>query len=185
MKNVLVVSGHPDINNDSVANKAILEEFARLVPQATIEDLGALYPDAKIDVAAEQEALSKADVIVLQFPLWWYSMPWLLKKWMEDTFLHGFSHGSTGKALQGKKLVVSVTTGGPAEAYTGEGETHTLEEYLLPIKATSALTGMDFVGIVATHGVSYLSRTDEAAKKDMVKRAQEHAARLAKLVESL
>lgn len=64
MKNVLVVSGHPDVKN-SFANKIILEEFTKISPDAKTYELGKLYPDFKIDVKAEQERLMKADVIVL------------------------------------------------------------------------------------------------------------------------
>ena len=58
-----------------------------------------------------------ADVIVLQFPVFWYSMPSLLARWMEQTFEHGFSHGAKGKALVGKKLLLSFTVGAPEDMY--------------------------------------------------------------------
>ena len=80
----------------------------------------------RIDTAAEQQKLVAADVIVLQFPMFWFSMPSLLERWMECTFLHGFAHGSTGDKLRGKKLVISYTTGAPAEAFTAAGVRPTL-----------------------------------------------------------
>ena len=80
MKNVLIVSGHTDLQHNSFANKIILEDLERLLPQATFDYLDRLYPDYKIDVAAEQKKLVAADVIVLQFPIFWYSMPSLLAK---------------------------------------------------------------------------------------------------------
>ena len=73
MKNVLVVSGHTDLN-DSVANKTIMEELAKLIPSVEFDYLDKLYPDYKIDIAAEQAKLEKADVVVLQFPVFWYSL---------------------------------------------------------------------------------------------------------------
>ncbi len=112
MKNTLVISGHTDLSA-SVANKTILETIAQRLPQAEIVRLDSLYPDFKIDAQAEQQRLLKADVIVLQFPVFWYSAPSLLERWMEETFRHGFSHGSTGDKLKGKKLVLSFTTGAP------------------------------------------------------------------------
>ena len=74
MKNVLVVSGHTDLN-DSVANKIILEEVKRFITEAEIDCLDKLYPDFKIDAKAEQAKLEKAEVVVLQFPMFWYSAP--------------------------------------------------------------------------------------------------------------
>ena len=120
MKNTLVISGHTDLSA-SVANKTILETIAQRLPQAEIVRLDSLYPDFKIDAQAEQQRLLKADVIVLQFPVFWYSAPSLLERWMEETFRHGFSHGSTGDKLKGKKLVLSFTTGAPAEMYSTKG----------------------------------------------------------------
>lgn len=115
MKNILIVSGHTDLH-DSVANKKILDMLAEQLPASRQALLSELYPDFAIDAAAEQEKLLWADVIVLQFPVFWFSAPSILHRWMEQTFLHGFSHGSTGDKLRGKKLVLSYTTGAPAEA---------------------------------------------------------------------
>ena len=89
MKNILIVSGHTNLDA-SVANKKILEVLAERLPEAEIVRLDRLYPDFRIDVAAEQARLLKADVVVLQFPIFWYSAPSLLERWMEETFVHGF-----------------------------------------------------------------------------------------------
>ena len=72
MQNILVVSGHTDLNN-SVANKAILERLENKLPQAEFVYLDKLYSDFQIDVEAEQEKLLNADIIVLQFPIFWYA----------------------------------------------------------------------------------------------------------------
>ena len=182
-KNVLVVSGHPRLDDDSVANKAIVKELAKLEGYA-IDRLDALYPDFNFDVEAEQAKLVAADVIVLQYPVFWYGMPALMQKWMEDVFLHGFSHGSAGKALVGKKLVASMTIGAPAEAY-GENAAVRIEDLLLPAKGACALTGMTFAGYEHTCGVSYASRVDDAAREAIAEAGREHAERVAKLVEGL
>ena len=120
MNNVLIISGHTDLAT-SVANKTILETLARRLPEAEIVKLDELYPDFKINVEAEQQRLLRADIIVLQYPLFWYSATSLLERWMEETFRHGFSHGSTGDKLKGKKLVLSFTTGAPETMYGREG----------------------------------------------------------------
>ena len=80
MKKILIVSGHPDLN-DSFANKTILEEVHKLLPEAEIAYLDKLYPDFQIDVQKEQERLLRADIIVLQYPLFWYTAPSLLHRW--------------------------------------------------------------------------------------------------------
>ena len=70
MMKTLIISGHPDLST-SVANQTILEELEKALPDAEIRKLDQLYPDAVIDVEAEQKALLEADLIVWQFPFWW------------------------------------------------------------------------------------------------------------------
>lgn len=183
MANILIVSAHPRLEEDSVANKTIVEELSKLLPSAEVDRLDELYPDYVIDVRAEQAKLRNADVIVLQYPLWWYGWPALAQKWVEDVFVRGFSHGSTGNALRGKKLVVSLTTGAP-EAYYG-ADSVDINVLLTPVTATCSLTGMEYVGALCLYGVSYANRSDEALLADMVSRSREHAARVAELVTSL
>ena len=185
MKNTLVISGHTDLSA-SVANKTILETIAQRLPQAEIVRLDSLYPDFKIDAQAEQQRLLKADVIVLQFPVFWYSAPSLLERWMEETFRHGFSHGSTGDKLKGKKLVLSFTTGDPAEMYSHEGPMgYTIDEFLPCYKATCKLCGMEFAGYVFTGGVSYGARTTPEQVEAQKAKSVEHAQRLLGLLATL
>lgn len=185
MKNILIVSGHTDLN-DSVANKTILEELERMVPEAEFDYLDRLYPEYQIDVAAEQAKLSRADVVVLQFPVFWYSMPSLMSKWVETTFKRGFSHGPAGDKLKGKKLVASFTTGTPEELYHKDARVgYEIEEFLPPIKATCKLCGIEFAGFVYTGGVPYHSRDDADKLAGMREKSKIHARRLADLLETL
>ena len=111
---VLIICGHPHLEQ-SVANAAMLEEYKQN-SDVEIRRIGDLYPNFKINVAEEQKALLEADVIVWQFPVYWYGLPSIMKKWQEDVLAHGFAYGS-GAKLGGKKLVVSATTGSPVDAY--------------------------------------------------------------------
>ena len=181
----LVVSGHTDLKN-SVANKTILETLEKELTNAEFDYLDSLYPDYKFDVKKEQGKLVDADVIVLQFPIFWYRTPSLLDKWMEDVFTHGFSHGSEGGALRGKKLVLSLTTGAGEELYQKDGLMgNAIEELLAPFKSICNMTGLIYAGYIYTGGVSYLSRNDENAMKEMKLKSVEHANRVKNLVESL
>jgi len=165
-KNALVIFAHPDVENESIGNKVILNELNK---EADIEvrELYKLYPDFNIDVAAEQDALRKADIIVLQFPFFWYSCPALLKKWMDDVFLYGFAFGSTGKELNGKELILSVTIGGAADSYTSDGyNSYPVDEFMTPFKQTANLTGMLFNeeyhyshGMINIPGIDYPKET--------------------------
>ena len=185
MSNILIISGHPDFNN-SFANKIIWNELPKHLPQATYHRLDKNYPDFKIDVAREQQRLTEADVIVLQFPLFWYGVPALMKKWIEDVFVHGFSHGSTGDKVRGKKFVVSFTSGAPEELYRHGGLQHyEIEEFLPPLKQFANLCGMEWAGFVYSGGLSYASRQDEEKLKQMEVKAKAHAEKLAAHINQL
>ena len=186
MSNILIVSGHNDLENNSFANKIILERLNELLPEAEFLYLDKTYPEYKFDVAKEQERLKRADVIVMQFPFFWYSVPALMHKWMEDVFVHGFSHGSKGKALVGKKLIISFTSGTPEYMYQkGELQKHTIEEFLTPLIQFAATCGMDLAGIIYSGGLSYANGHDEEQLKAMREKAIKHAEKLAEKLKSL
>ena len=177
MKNILIISGHPDLGT-SVANATILNEVARALPEAEIRRLDSLYPDYRFDIAAEQNALRRADVIVFQFSFSWYSVPGLLKLRLDEVFLHGFAHGSTAE-LGGKKLLLSFTTGAPAALYQKDGFfRHTIEDFLPPFSTLATLCNLNFQTPVYTCGISYTARDDAAAINAQKEQAREHAARL-------
>ncbi|GAL18790.1 NAD(P)H oxidoreductase YRKL [Vibrio maritimus] len=123
MSQVLVISGHPELDS-SYTNKVILNQLSDNISDIEVRRLDTLYPDYKIDVEAEQQAMIKADVIVLQFPFYWYSMPALLKKWMDDVFSFNFAYGPEGDKLKGKDFILSFTVGGPEESYDPLGYNH-------------------------------------------------------------
>lgn len=54
----LVILAHPDFQK-SVANKAVIEHLKAARPSDEIRDIAALYPDYRIDAAAEQQALTR------------------------------------------------------------------------------------------------------------------------------
>lgn len=176
MKNVLIVSGHPDLKN-SVANTTILENVANALPQAEIRYLDKLYPTYQFDVDAEQKAIENADVLVFQFPFSWYSVPGLMKLWIDNVFVHGFAHGSTAK-IAGKKLIVSFTAGAPNEVYQKDGFfKHTVEDYLPQFETFATLCGLDFQPAIYTTGMSYVGRDNEKINAQKVT-AKQHAERL-------
>lgn len=183
MKNILIVSGHPDLTH-SIANATILDELATALPDAEIRRLDCLYPDGKFDINSEQESLLKADVIVWQFPFSWYGLPGLMKQWLDKVFVHGFAHGSTAK-LDGKKLILSFTTGAPQAMYTADGLFgHTIEEYLIPFGTTAKLCNLKMLTPVYTCGISYIDRdAEKIAGQKML--AQEHALRLIDLLNAI
>lgn len=185
MNNILVISGHPNLDQ-SLANKTIVDTLQNNLGNADIRRLDVLYPDFQIDVAAEQAALLKADVIVWQFPFYWYSLPALMKKWLDDVFVHGFAHGSTAK-LGGKKIILSFTTGAPEAAYQhGQAMNYTVADFLPALRQTALLCNLDYQtpiyssGMMSIPGIS--SEAELAAVKD---KAVSHVQQLIKQIESI
>ncbi|WP_207478206.1 NAD(P)H-dependent oxidoreductase [Arenibaculum pallidiluteum] len=98
------------------------------------------------DVAAEQKKLLWADAVILQFPMWWFSVPAILKGWFERVFAYGFAYG-VGQhggerwgdrygegTLLGRRALVSVTIGGRAPHYSPRGVNGMLDDLLFPIQ---------------------------------------------------
>ncbi len=180
MTKVVIISGHPDLDN-SLANRTILANLHD-VADLDIEQrrLDRLYPDFAIDVAAEQAALVKADIIVWQFPFHWYALPALMKKWVDEVLVFGFAHGEGGDKLHGKVLIQSFTTGARAEAYAhGQPMNHTIEEFLPPQQQTAMLCGMDWQEPVYSSGMSFIPGVSSDADRVTIEaRAHNHAQRL-------
>lgn len=107
------------------------------------------------DVAAEQDKLRRADLVVLQFPLWWYGMPAMLKGWIDRVFEAGFAYDvidpTTGRArkygdggLAGKRALAVVTAGDRPGSLQPRGISGSIEDVLWPLlHGTFWYTGME------------------------------------------
>jgi NAD(P)H dehydrogenase (quinone) len=89
------------------------------------------------DLEAELAKLEAADLVIWQFPLWWFGLPAILKGWVDRVFAMGRAYGGgrvydTGM-FKGKRALLSLTTGGPEDAYTAEGFNGDLDAILRPI----------------------------------------------------
>lgn len=155
----LLVFAHPALERARI-NPAMARAAAGL-PGVTLHDLYEAYPEFTPDVGAEQALLTAHAVILLQFPLYWYSCPALLKEWLDLVWLHGFAYGRNGDRMQGKVLACAVSTGGDAAAYETDGRNrHTVAEFLRPFEATARLCGMRWVEPFAVHGAAVLDEAD-------------------------
>ena len=90
MSKILFIIGHPDLSNDSVVTKEVVNILKSEFPQSTFSVLSELYKNFQIDVKAEQDKAKDADLIVFVYPIFWYGFPSLLERWVEVVFVHGF-----------------------------------------------------------------------------------------------
>ena len=98
------------------------------------------------DVAAEQAKLLRAGAVILQFPMWWFSMPAILKGWVDRVYAYGFGYGVGEHSelrwgerygegtLAGKRAMLVVTAGGWESHYGPRGINGPIDELLFPIQ---------------------------------------------------
>lgn len=115
---------------DSKVNKALLESL-KDCNNIKIHNLTTTYPNGNINVDSEVALLKAADTIVLQFPLFWFSTPSLLKEW-QDRVLTSILYGNDPKMLNDKSFGLITTAGGAESSYDGHHGA-TIKEILLPI----------------------------------------------------
>jgi glutathione-regulated potassium-efflux system ancillary protein KefF len=160
---ILVLCAHPQLQH-SRANRSLLRAAGALGGAVKVRDLYALYPDYLIDVRAEQAALMGAQLVVWQHPIHWYSMPPLLKLWVDEVLAFGWAYGPDGNALAGKDLWVVASTGGPAESYRPDSyNRYFFDAFWPPFEQTAALCGMRFLPPLVLHGAHRASDAEVAA----------------------
>ena len=165
---ILVIVAHPELEQ-SRANRRLLQAARSLQRNSppgrlAVRDLYALYPDYLIDIAVEQAALKAARLVVWQQPVRWYSMPPLLKLWLDDVLTFGWAYGPGGDALRGKDLWLVASTGGAEDSYRPDGyNRYFFDAFLPPYEQTAALCGMRFLPPLVLHGAHKASEADLAA----------------------
>ena len=104
MKKTMVVLAHPDMENSAV-NRKWIEELQKCSNKILIHDLHKEYPNCIFNVDKEHELLENVDNVIFQFPLYWYSSPPILKKWLDDVLLYGWAYGNDESAEIGRACV--------------------------------------------------------------------------------
>ncbi len=150
----LEVQGHSvrvsDLYADHWKSEVDRADFPTLAPDARLKPGGASAEAFAAnalteDVRAEQEKLLWADALILQFPLWWYTMPAILKGWVDRVYAYGFAYGVGEHSdkhwgdrfgegtFAGKRAMLIVTTGGWEEHYSRRGINGPIDDLLFPI----------------------------------------------------
>lgn len=177
MTRILVVCGHPDLGR-SYANRMILGHLEAASLDLEIRCLDRLYGRGSVDVEAEQAALLAADLVLLQFPLYWYSVPAILKNWIDEVLTYGFAYGKTGDKLKDKPLLASLTISSPEACYKTLGyNNYTIEELLRPLKQTALMAQMHFLDPIASYEMLYIPGI-AGTEAEILRRADAHGQRL-------
>ncbi|MDI1475147.1 NAD(P)H-dependent oxidoreductase [Polyangium sp. y55x31] len=107
--------------------------FKQQVEEAHAVETNGFVPE----VQAEMEKLFACDALIFQFPMWWFSMPAILKGWVDRVFafqrVYGAGRWYDHGTMRGKRAMASVTTGGPATMYEETGLAGDMNMLLAPV----------------------------------------------------
>jgi len=133
-----------------------------------------LSPAQRFDVQAEQrlaseearipaivqheiESLDRADLLILQYPMWWHLPPAMMKEWMDRVFIYGEVYASQkrfekGRFL-GKRAMISVTVATGSETYAFNGRSGDIDLLLWPVNFSLAYVGFTMHAPFVAYGV--------------------------------
>jgi NAD(P)H dehydrogenase (quinone) len=108
-------------------------------------------------VLAELAKLDRADLLVLQYPMWWHMPPAIMKGWFDRVFAYGETYTSKKRfergRFAGKRAMLSVTVGTSPETYAHDGRSGDIELMLWPINFTLAYVGYTVLAPFVAYGV--------------------------------
>lgn len=152
---------HPTMQHSSI-NRHWVDALNKYPDKYVVHPLYAVYPDERINVVEEQKLMEAHDTIVFQFPVYWFSYPPLLKKWIDEILTYGWPYGSNSDyKLSGKKIALAMSAGidehefSPSEKYK-----YTLNELTRPLELTFEYVRADYRPFFAYYGIE-LNTSDE------------------------
>lgn len=122
------------------------------------------------DIRREQDKVAAADLVIFQFPLWWYSMPAVMKGWVDRVLTYKFAYGVgewwDAGPFRDKKAMLSITTGTPKGAYMTDGRNGDIDRILWPLEAgVLAICGFQVLPSFVAYGAPWIG--DEGRKAQM------------------
>ena len=160
------------LDEEDFSNRSNPEFFNPILEQVNAVATDTLPSDIKEEV----DKLRWADFVLLQFPIWWSSVPAILKGWFDRVFLPGVAHNiAEGKIydtglLKGKKAMLSYTTGATNDLYSAQGPHGDIDEILKYI-TYNILTaaGMEVLPSSGIFGASTMEKEEVQTELDKFK----------------
>ena len=118
--------------------------FKQQMEEMHATEVGGFAPD----VETELRKVEACDLMIWQFPLWWFGLPAILKGWVDRVFAMGRVYGGErfyeNGVFHGKRALLSLTTGGPEPAYLKGGWNGDIHAILRPVqRGMLRFTGWD------------------------------------------
>lgn len=157
--------------------------FGAQTEQRHAGDRGATDPA----VAAEIAKLERADLVLFQYPIWWFQAPAMLKGWIDRVFAFGPVYTGTmryenGK-FRGKRAMLSVTAGAPEASYGPDGRSGELDLLLWPMHKSLVYVGFQVLPPFLSAGIQDGIKYDKT--EDELKRIAAHKEGLARRLDAL
>lgn len=147
MAHTLFVFGNPHPERSAFAQA--LEMAVKHLGHSTLH-LASHCINGKFDVPAMQDSIAGAEQIVLHAPVYWYSVPALVKAWMDQLLTPGWAFPADGSQLRGKRIAMSLTVGAPLASYApGGSNRHPVDAYFLPFERAFEYCGMEWRGTLS------------------------------------
>jgi len=191
--NVLIIYAHPNPNS---FNAAMRDLAVRALSQAghsiLLSDLYTMRFNPVLsakelqgdlrDIQPEIEKVRRADLLLFQFPDWWYGMPAIMKGWVDRVFAQGFAYDEGQEfergLLRGKKAMVAMTVGYP-RAYYAQAPQRDLARALEPIHyGVFAYCGLEVLPPYIVHAPGSMS---EAERRDALEEYRQYLSELHKV----
>lgn len=149
-------------------------------PGNIAEQAGEAYERGRTrtDVSAEQAKLAAAELLVIQFPLWWYGPPAILKGWFDRVLTSGFAYGDLDPelgiplrygegGLTGRRALVIVTAGEDARSIGPRGISGDIESLLFPVThGTLWYVGIETLDLHVVHDADNLDASGVARETE-------------------
>jgi NAD(P)H dehydrogenase (quinone) len=123
------------------------------------------------EVEAEIVRLEACDLLIFQFPIWWFGLPAILKGWVDRVFVMGRIYGGgrvydTGR-FRGRRAMLSLTTGAPEDAWIDGGRHGDINGVLRPIhRGIFQFVGYDVLRPQVSCAVARVGDNERAAMLD-------------------
>jgi NAD(P)H dehydrogenase (quinone) len=118
-------------------------------------------------VAAEIRRLERADLLILQYPMWWHLPPAMLKGWLDRVLIYCEVYTSKKRfengRFTGKRALISVTVGTSADTYAFDGRSGDIDLLLWPVNFSLAYVGYAVLAPFVAHGVEAGLRYSDAS----------------------
>ncbi|PLY05778.1 MAG: flavodoxin [Arcobacter sp.] len=170
MKNVLILNGHQfykDVAEGNLTNSFINKANDFFLKNGF--EVKNTHIENGYDIKEEVEKFQWADYVLLQYPVYWMGVPWITKKYFDETFTQGVHYLSDGRSrddasklygsgglMQGKKYMLSLTYNCPESAFNNKDSLFdglSLDEAHVAVHKTFQFCGLEPLETYAVHDI--------------------------------